>query len=113
MQLNEHQRRLVAKKIRGDFDRFWEVVIDSGDSDFLKYVYALLFRVYEMHLDNKYMTKMQACRYIPLAHAATCKKYLDIAQRRGFFYFERQASDARKWIVKPGPELLRFVEDTI
>jgi len=113
MQLEEGQKRLVAKKIRGDFDRFWELVIESGDSDFLKYVYALIFRVYELHLDRKYMTKMQACRYVPLKHAATCKKYMDIAERKGFFSFQPSSSDARKIIVKPGPQLLEFVETTI
>jgi hypothetical protein len=113
MQLHEAQRRRVVKKIRGDFDRFWDLVVESGDSDFLKYVYALIFRVYEMHLDEKYMTKTQACRYIPLKHAATCKKYLDVAERKGFFCFEPSATDARKSIVKPGAELLNFVEATI
>jgi len=112
MQL-QHQKRLAAKKIRSDFDRFWELVMESGDSDFMKYVYALLFRVYEMHMEGKYMSKMQACRYIPLKHAATCKKYLDIAERNGFFKYEPSPTDGRKKIVKPGPQLLKFVEETV
>ena len=114
MPLPARQRRLVAKKIATDFDRFWEMVVDTtDDSDFLKYVYALLFRVYELHLDGKYMTKMQACRYIPLRHAATCKKYLDIAERKGFFTFEPSPTDRRKTIVKPAPQLVQFVEETV
>lgn len=113
MELREEQKRLVARKIRSDFDNFWELVIETGDSDFLKYVYALMFRVYELQLDGKYMTKMQACRYIPLKHAATCKKYLDIAEQRGFFEFVDSTTDGRKKIVRPGKELLRFVEGTI
>src|SRR5690348_17265783 len=112
MELMEERKRRVAKKIRSDFDRFWELVVET-DSDFLKYVYALIFRVYEMHTEGKYMTKMQACRYIPLKHAATCKKYLDIAEERGFFQFEPSTTDARKIVVKPGPQLLQFVEESI
>jgi hypothetical protein len=113
MHVEEAQRRLIAKKIRTDFEQFWDTAIESGGSDFIKYVYALLFRVYELHLEDKYMTKMQACRYIPLQHAATCKKYMDIARDKGFFEYVDSESDHRKTIVKPGPQLIDFVEERI
>ena len=113
MQIEDAQRRLIAKKIRGDFEQFWDAAVENGGSEFIKYVYALLFRVYELHLEGSYMTKMQACRYIPLQHAATCKKYMDMAAEKGFFDYSTLESDQRKIIVRPGPELLNFVEERI
>lgn len=113
MHVEEAQKRLIARKIRSDFEQFWDTAIESGGSDFIKYVYALLFRVYELHLENKYMTKMQACRYIPLHHAATCKKYMDIARDKGYFEYVNSESDQRKQMVQPGPQLIEFVEERI
>lgn len=113
MQVEDAQKRLIAKKIRSDFEQFWDTTIENGGSEFIRYVYALLFRVYELHSEGRYMTKMQACKYIPLQHAATCRKYMDLARDKGFFKYEGSDTDQRKVVIKPGPQLLDFVEERI
>lgn len=114
MELQQQQKRRYAQKVCSDFERFWEMVVGgTDDTDFIKYVYALLFRVYEMHLDGRYLTKTQACKFIPLRHAQTSAKYLDAAEKKGFFKFEQSPMDARKIFVKPGPELVHFVEERV
>lgn len=113
MEVDVIKKSAVARKLRGDFDRFWDLAIERGDADFLRYVYSLIFRVYEMHLQGKYMSKMQACRYIPLHHASTCKKYLELARERNYFLEVPSEFDKRKKIIKPGPALIDFVETSI
>ena len=106
---DDPQRKLVAEKLRNDYRRFYETLIEDAGKDFLKYLYALFMRVYELAYDDKYMSKSEAANFIPLSHATTRRKYLDHAERLGFLVFEKNPTDGRSELVKPGPSLEPFV----
>lgn len=73
-------------------------------------LHALLFKVYQAHLDGEYITKLQAYRYIPLKHSVSCSKYLDEARAQGYLDFRRDKADSRVSRVVPGPQLERYIE---
>ncbi len=105
----DRQRKLVAEKLRRDYDRFYETLVEDAGRDFLKYLYALFMRVYELSFDDKFMSKSDAARFIPLQHATTRRKYLDHAAELGFLEFAQNPTDGRSELVKPGPKLAPFV----
>lgn len=99
------QRRLV------DFAGFIDqMTSEIGDFRFLMHVDRLLTHIYLLHQEGKYMSKMQACRLIPAEHVDTCKKYVQEAQRLGFFEFRDDPSDRRKKVIAPTDEFIRYVE---
>lgn len=85
----------------------------TSDAKFYYYVNNLLFRIYELHLDGKFMTKTNACRMIPLANANACQKYVEEAQKRGFIKIEDSVDDKRKKIIVPNADLIEYVENNI
>lgn len=109
IQRDELQRKLIAEKLRHDYSRFYETLVEDAGKDFLKYLYALFMRVYELGYDQKFMSKSEAAHFIPLTHATTRRKYLDHAVRLGFLIFEPNPTDGRSELVKPGPNLEAFV----
>lgn len=99
------QRRLV------DFAGFVDRITNEvGDFRFLMHVDRLLTNIYILHQQNRYMSKMQACRLIPAEHIDTCKKYVQEAERLGFFEFRDDPKDKRKKVIVPTEEFIRYVE---
>jgi hypothetical protein len=111
--LDDDHRKLVSSNIRREFSRFWNVVVEDGGAEFFKFLYPLFFRVYELSSDERFLTKSEAMDYVLLRHAGTFKKYLEAAAARGFFTLADNPSDRRETLIKPGPELTRFVEHEI
>lgn len=104
-------RRRFAHLKAEELSRFIEQVAEeSRDANLLRYLYVLFLKMYEMEMEGRYMTKSQACRFIPLKHAASCAKYLEEAKSAGYVYFETDEIDRRKSLVKPSKSLLAFVE---
>ena len=100
------QHRLV------DFSGFIDGVRQEvKDPRLLLHVDRLLRQIYLHHLDDKYMSKMQACRMIPAEHIDTCKKYVTEAERLGFFKFVDDKSDKRKTNIVPTSEFIHYVEN--
>lgn len=59
------------------------------------------------------MTKSQCCRFIPLKHSNSCKKYMDEAEAKKYIEVVRDTVDKRQRLIKPGPALLAYVETEI
>src|SRR5947209_6441474 len=99
------QRRLV------DFAGFIDRITDEvGDFRLLMHVDRLLTDIYIFHQKGKYMSKTQACRLIPAEHIDTCKKYVQEAERLGFFQFADDPNDRRKKVIIPTDEFIEYVE---
>lgn len=96
-----------------EFASFVEDLFSEEDGSFYYYAKALLFKVYEMDMKGKRMTKMQACRYVPSQHAGTCRKYVDIAQNKGFITLKKSAHDKRRIDVIPNEQLTHWVRREI
>lgn len=77
------------------------------------HLYLLFHKIYEGHLESKYMNKAQASSLIPLKHAASCSKYLDIARSAGYIIFERKKDDTRNYLVKPTARLIKVMEENV
>ena len=111
--LDADHKKLVSRNIRQEFSRFWDVVVEDGGAEFFKFLYPLFFRVYELSFEQRFLTKSEAMDYVLLRHAGTFKKYLEAAAARGFFALTENPADRRETLIKPGPELPRFVEHEI
>lgn len=111
--LDQDHKKLVSRNIRQEFSRFWGVVVEDGGAEFFKFLYPLFFRVYELSFDERFLTKSEAMDYVLLRHAGTFKKYLEAATARGFFALAENPADRRETLIRPGPELARFVEHEI
>lgn len=74
------------------------------------YLYVLFHKIYELHLQKKYMNKAQACAFIPFKHATSCLKYLELARSNQYIRFERDEVDTRKHVVIPQRALLDFIQ---
>jgi hypothetical protein len=111
--LDEDHKKLVSRNIRQEFSRFWSVVVEDGGAEFFKFLYPLFFRVYELSFEQRFLTKSEAMDYVLLRHGGTFKKYLEAAAGRGFFELSENPADRRETLIKPGPELARFVEHEI
>jgi hypothetical protein len=77
------------------------------------YLYVLFHKIYELHLQKKYMNKAQACAFIPFKHATSCFKYLELARRNQYIRFERDEADTRKHVVMPTQALIDFIEQDL
>jgi hypothetical protein len=108
--LDQDHRKLVSRNIRQEFSRFWTVVVEDGGAEFFKFLYPLFFRVYELSSEQRFLSKSEAMDYVLLRHGGTFKKYLEAAAARGFFELVENPADRRETLIKPGPELARFVE---
>ncbi len=107
-------RKAIARFKAGEFSDFLEQIENETDDHQIKrYLYALFFRIYYMSLDGAYMTKSQCCRFIPLRHTNSCKKYMDEAETKRYIKVEQDTVDKRRHIIKPGPALLAYVEAEI
>jgi hypothetical protein len=107
------QKRLVAARERERYYRWWNRLHCEEEGSFVKYLYSLFFRIYELHLDGKYIRRMQAGLYIPLKHPATIKRHIDAAVAAGYLRFETSETDERVTVLKPGPQLIQLVESEI
>jgi hypothetical protein len=76
-------------------------------------LYVVFHKIYEYHLQSKYMNKAQACELIPLRHTASCSKYLEMARESGYIRFERDKADTRNYLVKPTQLFLTFMEKNV
>lgn len=109
----DHQQVSSAKRLRGEYNRFYEKLVQTAGREFLKYLYGFFMRVYELDFEGKHMKKTEAANYIPLEHATTRRKHLERAAKLGFLKFQRSATDGRVWLVLPGPKLKPFVTGEI
>lgn len=95
----------------GSFREFMQRILheNSDDVRFFFHIENLLLVIYEHALSEKYISKSQACRLIPVGHMNTCKRYVEEAERRGFVKFEVDDEDARRINVIPTDELISYV----
>lgn len=93
-----------------EFVDYWENLFDEEDRELAPYFRRVMIRLYIYHAQNKLMYKMDACRFIPVKHASSAKKYIDLAEKKGWIKFIPEIKDKRKTIVQPSDELLQLVE---
>ncbi|WP_245450031.1 hypothetical protein [Rhizobium leguminosarum] len=86
---------------------------NSEEKLFLRNILGLLLKVYHMHANNRPMTKMQACRYLPFKNQTVCQKYVEAAHLRGFIDITRDKTDKRRLIVVPKEPLVVYVNEYI
>lgn len=109
----QNQRRvLLAHELR-NFEKLMLRLEEEHEELFYRYVYRLLLKVYELNLHGRYMSKMQACRYIPLRHQAAAQSYLHEAEERGFIEMRPNPRDGRKTDIIPRKQLIEFVEEQL
>lgn len=77
------------------------------------HLYLLFHKIYELHLQKKYMNKAQACTFIPFKHAVSCLKYLEMARSNLYIRFERDQADTRKHVVMPTEALINFIKEDL
>jgi hypothetical protein len=107
-------RKEFAKLKASEFSRFLDQIIeDVSESTIKRHLYLLFFKMYEMQIESKFMSKAQACRFIPLRHAASCQKYLEEARKLGYLEVQTDERDKRRQVIRPGQPLLDFVEEEI
>lgn len=106
-----HIRAAVAHQ-RSTFSDFMDRILSENSNDvrFFFHVENLLIIIYEHHLANKFISKSSACKFIPIGHSNTCKRYLQEAEDRGFIKFVRDKTDPRRENVVPTKELIAYVE---
>jgi len=99
----------IASK-RASFAEFMDKIADEND-DWRFYIQIghLLRVIYEHHLNGKFITKSQACRFIPVGHTNTCLRYVEEAEARGFIRFVADKNDARRLRVIPTDDLISYV----
>jgi hypothetical protein len=109
-----HIRAAIAKR-RSSFNDFMQRILSeqSNDIRFFFYIENLLVVIYEHHLNGKFITKSQACRFIPIGHSNTCKRYLEEAEARGYVKFVPDDRDSRRINVVPTEELIAYVTSKI
>ncbi|AJC82521.1 hypothetical protein IE4803_PB00481 (plasmid) [Rhizobium etli bv. phaseoli str. IE4803] len=86
---------------------------NSEEKLFLRNILGLMLKVYHMDANNKPMTKMQACRYLPFKNQTVCQKYVEAAHLRGFIDITRDKTDKRRLIVVPKEPLVVYVNEYI
>ncbi len=109
----DEQLRSVARLIAERNEKLWASFLEEAGDDLLRYLHVLLFKIYEMHLNGRHMTKGQASRYIPARHSKTCKKYLDLAVSENLIEIVPHSIDKRKQIIKPRERLLTFARSEL
>jgi hypothetical protein len=108
----DHIRAAVAHK-RLNFSEFVARIEKENDARFSYYIENLLLIIYEHYLDDKFISKSQACKFIPMAHSNTCMRYLTEAEDRGFVKFVQDERDSRRTNVVPTDQLLDHVRSKI
>jgi hypothetical protein len=93
--------------------KYWESLFDEEDRKLAPYFRMLMLKLYIYHEQNKKMYKMGACRFIPVDHAASAKKYVDLAEQKGWIRFEPETRDKRKIIVEPCQSLLDMIDNYV
>ena len=88
----------------------WQSLFDEEDQDLARDFRLLMIKLYRYHRQNRPMYKMDACRFVPMKHSASAKKYIDRAEERGLIAFEPDTKDKRKVLVRPSPALIELVE---
>lgn len=88
----------------------WQSLFDEEDQDLARDFRLLMIKLYRYHRQNRPMYKMDACRFIPMKHSASAKKYIDRAQERGLVSFAPDPKDRRKVVVRPSAALIELVE---
>ena len=93
-----------------DYQQHWQSLFDEADQDLAREFRVLAIKLYRYRQQNRPMYKMDACRLIPVKHAASATKYINRAVERGLIAFEADANDSRKVLVRPLPALIELVE---
>jgi hypothetical protein len=89
----------------------WLNLFDEEDQDLARDFRLLMIKLYRYQRQDRPMYKMDACRFIPVKHSASAKKYIDRAEERGLISFEPDPKDKRKVLVRPSPALIELVEE--
>lgn len=110
---SEEQIDVVLGSEVSTFEEFIKDIITRNDSDriFFNTVIGLLLKIYQMHKQNRFLTKMQACMYIPMRHQSGCLEYVKEAEARGYIKIVQDSADKRKFNVIPEPALIAYVEN--
>jgi hypothetical protein len=91
----------------------WSHLFPEGDRELAPYFLRLMVKLYKNHKQGKVLHKMDACRFIPVKHAISAKKYIDLANEKGWVEFVDDDSDKRKTVVQPSEILLKIVESYV
>lgn len=87
-----------------------EALLHGEEGDLYRYLHNLMYQIYWRQADGRYLTKNQACRFIPAKHSSTCRKYLDLAVKEKLIEFKRSDIDKRKTYIKPSNRLISIVD---
>ena len=109
-------RYLLHRKLERPYefaDLMDEIKYDMDNAIVYKNIRRLLFKIYELNLSGRNLTKTQACVYIPSSNNAACYKYVHKAKSLGYIKFERSKEDKRRYFVIAQKELLKYVESEL
>jgi hypothetical protein len=93
-----------------EFTGQWNNFFNAEQRELAGYLRKIALRLYLSHRYNKPLHKMDACRLIPLHHAGSARKYIDMAVSNNLVKFIQDPNDARKTIVTPTQDLIDIVE---
>ena len=96
-----------------EFSDYWLGLFDPDDRELAPYFRRLMMRLYINDKQGRELHMMDACRFIPVKHAMSAKKYIQLARKKGWIEFVDDPDDRRKTIVRPSTSLLKLVEEHV
>jgi hypothetical protein len=88
----------------------WEELFEEEDRKLALTLRRLLLKLYIYHQEGKKMYKMDAGKFMPLDHAASTRKYLDLAKTKRWLKFTKERSDQRKKVIELSQSLLTMID---
>lgn len=92
---------------------------DKHDIKFFMHIERLLRELFIREKEERYLSKMNACRLVPAMHVDTCKKYIHEAESRGILLISRKgeafsnsesAVDGRQVTVRLASDFVKRIE---
>src|SRR6266700_8059435 len=97
---NDHHNLLRAAQFDLEYADYWTNLFDEADKKLAPYFRRLMIKLWEYNNRNRVMYKTAACRFIPVEHSVSSKKYIELAERKGWITFVDDSDDKRRRIVK-------------
>ena len=107
---NDDRDLLRAARFDQEYIDHWTNLFDDEDKGLAPYFRRLMVKLWEYEKRNIVVHKTAACRLIPVQHSVSAKKYIDLANERGWITFIEDRGDKRKTVVRPSAKLLEMVE---
>lgn len=101
---------LRAAQFDQEYLDYWTNLFNDEDKALAPHFRRLMIKLWEYDKKRLVMHKSAACRLIPVQHADSAKKYVNLIEQKGWIDFIDDPNDKRKTIVKPSPKLLELVK---